>query len=100
MALKVTMVGAEGASAQQKQEAVERYVAALENALGGPDLVALVYSAYVRLRAVYGETPVLESLTDAERLIYEQWQGAETMALAAALGPHRYLEEPQFEISR
>ena len=99
MVFQVSMVGAEGATAQQTREAIARYVAALEDALGSSELVAPVYGAYVRLRAVYGETPDLDALPDAERMIYQQWQGAETLALAAALGPHRYLEEPQFEIS-
>ena len=99
MTICVVMVGAEEASAVQRDAAVQRFVAALQDALGGPELVAPVYSAYVQLRAVYGETPDLERLTDAERTIFEQWQGAETAAVVAALGPHRYLEEPQFEIS-
>jgi hypothetical protein len=93
------MVGAEEASGVQRREAVQRFVQALEDNLGGPELVAPVYGAYVQLRALYGETPDLERLTDAERMIFEQWQTAETAALVAALGPHRYLEEPQFEIS-
>ena len=99
MTICIIMVGAQDASALQQRDAVRRYTQALEDALGGPELVAAVYGAYVQLRAVYGETPHLESLTDAERTIFEQWQGAETAALVAALGPHRYLEEPQFEIS-
>ncbi len=99
MAIHVVMVGAEEASEAQRRSAVQRFVLALEEALGGSEVVAPVYGAYVQLRAVYGETPDLERLTDAERLIFEQWQGAETAALVAALGPHRYLEEPQFEIS-
>ena len=99
MTIHVVMVGAEGAPAAEQRAAVQRFLQALEEALGGAELVAPVYGAYVQLRAVYGETPDLPSLTDAERLIFEQWQGAETAALVAALGPHRYLEEPQFEIS-
>ena len=99
MTICVVMVGAEEASEAQRNAAVQRFVQALEDALGGPEVVAPVYGAYVQLRAIYGETPDLERLTDAERLIFEQWQGAETAALVAALGPHRYLEEPQFEIS-
>ncbi len=99
MTIRVVMVGAEEASKAQRDAAVQRFTQALEEALGGPDWVAPVYSAYVQLRALYGETPDLERLTDAERMIFEQWQGGETAALAAALGPHRYLEEPQFEIS-
>lgn len=99
MTICVAMVGAEEASEAQRQAAVQRFVRALEEALGGLELVAPVYGAYVQLRTIYGETPDLERLTDAERMIFEQWQGAETAAVAAALGPHRYLEEPQFEIS-
>lgn len=99
MAIRIQMVGAHDASAQQQREAMARYTSALEDALGGTAMVPLVYGAYVQLRAVYGETPQLESLTDAERMIFEQWQQAETQALVAALGPHRYLEEPQFDIS-
>jgi hypothetical protein len=99
MTIRIMMVGAQDATEAQQRDAVRRFTQALEDALGSPELVAAVYGAYVQLRGVYGETPHLESLTDAERTIYEQWQGAETSALAAALGPHRYLEEPQFEIT-
>ena len=99
MAIRIVMVGAQDATEPQANAAVRRFTLALEDALGGPELVVAVYAAYVQLRGVYGETPHLESLTDAERTIFEQWQSAESPALAAALGPHRYLEEPQFEIS-
>ena len=99
MTLCVVMVGAEEASDADRRTAVQRFVQALEDALGSADMVALVYSAYVQLRAVYGETPDLERLTEAERIIFEQWQGAETAGLVAALGPHRYLDEPRFDIS-
>ena len=99
MTIHVLMVGADEASQAQRNAAVQRFMQALEEALGGPELVAPVYGAYVQLRAVYGETPDLARLTDAECMIFEQWQSAETAALVAALGPHRYLEEPQFEIS-
>ena len=99
MTICVAIVGADAASEAERYVAIQRFVKALEEMLGGPELVAPVYRAYVQLRAIYGETPDLERLTDAERLIFEQWQGAEMAALVAALGPHRYLEEPQFEIS-
>lgn len=99
MTICVEMVGAGEASEAQRQAAVRRFVQALEATLGGAELVAPVYGAYLKLRSIYGETPDLERLTDAERLIFEQWSSAETSALVAALGPHRYLEEPQFEIS-
>ncbi len=99
MTIGVVMVGAQDASQAQQMDAVRRFKQALEDALGDPALLRPVYGAYVQLRAIYGETPDLERLTDAEQLIYEQWQGAESAAVVAALGPHRYLEEPRFEIS-
>jgi hypothetical protein len=98
MTICITMVGAEEATTKQRDAGVQRFTSALEEALGGAEMVAAVYAAYVQLRAAYGETPDLPRLTDAERTIFEQWQGAETAAVVAALGPHRYLEEPQFDI--
>jgi hypothetical protein len=37
-------------------------------------------------------------LSDAEREVVEQWQAAESAAMTAALGPHRYLDDAWFEI--
>ena len=99
MTIRIMMVGAQDATEPQQRGAEQRFGAALEEVLGGPEMVSAVYGAYVQLRGVYGETPHLESLTDAERTIFEQWHSAWSTALVAALGPHRYLDEPQFEIS-
>lgn len=99
MAILVKMVGGGEATGIQQRAAVQRFEAALEAALGGAEMVAAVFAAFVRLRGVYGETPDMVYLTDAERMIYAQWQEAYSAALVAALGPHRYLDEPQFEIS-
>lgn len=99
MAILVKLVGAQEASALEVREAERRFVQALEGALGDADIVASVYRAYLQLRSVYGENPDLQGLTSAESTIYEQWQGAQSLALVAALGPHRYLDEPQFELA-
>ena len=40
----------------------------------------------------------MTALSDAEREVVEQWQAAESAAMVAAFGPHRYLEEGRFEI--
>ncbi|MEO7546948.1 MAG: hypothetical protein ABIT82_00870, partial [Ramlibacter sp.] len=55
--------------------------------------------AYLRIAATYGDAPDLEALTDAERAVFEQWQAAETAAVAAAFGPHRYMGDAMYEIS-
>jgi len=82
----------------QRREAEQRFRDALEQTLGDPVLVAPVYRAYQRIVATYGETPDPDSLSDAERAIFEQWQAAETAAVAAAFGPNRYMGDAMYEI--
>ena len=99
MAYTVTLYDADGASETEHREAGQRFRRALEEALGDESLVAPVYTAYLRIVGSYGETPDLESLSDAERAIFEQWQAAETAAVAAAFGPHRYMGDAMYEIA-
>ncbi|HMA09856.1 MAG TPA: hypothetical protein VKP68_18400 [Ramlibacter sp.] len=82
----------------QRREAERRFRDALEQTLGDAALVAPVYRAYQRIVATHGETPDPDSLTDAERAIFEQWQAAETAAMAAAFGPNRYMGDAMYEI--
>ena len=86
------------ASDAQRREAEQRFREALEETLGDAVLVAPVYRAYQRIVATYGDTPDPDSLTDAERAIFEQWQAAETAAVAAAFGPNRYMGDAMYEI--
>lgn len=82
----------------QRREAEQRFRDALEQTLGDPDMVGPVYRAYQRIVANYGETPDPDSLSDAERAIFQQWQAAETAAVAAAFGPNRYMGDAMYEI--
>ena len=83
----------------QRREAEQRFRDALEETLGDAALVAPVYVAYQRIVGTYGDAPDMDSLTDAERAIFEQWQAAETAAVAAAFGPNRYMGDAMYEIS-
>jgi hypothetical protein len=85
-------------SAEALQAAEQRFRDALEDALGSAELVAPVYLAYQRLVGIYGEQPDLEILTDAEKMVFEQWQAAELAAVAAAFGPNRYMGDAMYEI--
>jgi hypothetical protein len=89
---------ADGVSDQQRREAEQRFRHALETTLGDGEMVAPVYGAYLRIVGAHGEAPATESLTDAERAIFEQWQAAETAAVAAAFGPNRYMGDAMYEI--
>ena len=82
----------------ERREASRRFCDALELTLGDGSLVAPVYSAYLRIVGTYGESPDPDSLTDAQRAIFEQWQAAETAAVAAAFGPNRYMGDAMYEI--
>ena len=98
MTYTLTLYEADGVSDTQRREAEQRFRRALEAALGDASLVAPVYSAYLRIVAAYGEAPSPDSLTDAERAIFDQWQAAETAAVAAAFGPNRYMGDAMYEI--
>ncbi len=99
MSYTLTLYDADGASETQHREAEQRFRQALEDTLGDASLVGPVYTAYLRIVRSHGETPDLESLSDAERAIFEQWQAAETAAVAAAFGPHRYMGDAMYEIA-
>ncbi|MDB5743680.1 MAG: hypothetical protein JWR68_1995, partial [Polaromonas sp.] len=81
----------EEASERERQAAEQRFRNALDAALGDASLVLPVYSAYRRIVASYGEAPAPDTLTDAEQQIFDQWQAAESLAVTAAFGPHRYM---------
>jgi hypothetical protein len=89
---------ADGVTDGARRAAEKRFREALESTLGDAMLVAPVYRAYLRIVATYGETPDPESLAAAERAIFEQWQAAETAAVAAAFGPNRYMGDAMYEI--
>lgn len=80
------------------QAAEQRFRTALEEALGHESLVLPVYTAYMRLVGIYGESPAEDVLSADELEIFSQWQAAELAATTAALGPHRYMGDAQFEI--
>jgi hypothetical protein len=82
----------------ERDQAAKRFRDALESTLGDAVLVAPVYAAYLRIVGTYGDSPDPDSLTEAQRSIYEQWQAAETAAVAAAFGPNRYMGDAMYEI--
>lgn len=82
----------------ERRAAEQRFRRALEETLGDASLVAPVYTAYLRIVGSYGDAPDPDSLTDAERAIFDQWQAAETAAVAAAFGPNRYMGDAMYEI--
>jgi hypothetical protein len=98
MTYSLVLYDADGVSEAQRRDAEQRFRDALEKELGDATLVVPVYRAYLRIVAAYGDSPEPDSLTDAERAIFGQWQAAETAAVAAAFGPNRYMGDAMYEI--
>ena len=99
MTYTVTLFDADGVTDAQRRDAEQRFRRALEDTLGDAGLGAPVITADLELVATYGEAPPPDALTDAERAIFEQWQAAETAAVVAAFGSHRYMGDATYEIS-
>ncbi|MDP2742669.1 MAG: hypothetical protein Q8O50_04265 [Hydrogenophaga sp.] len=98
MTYSIKLFVPDDASPAQRDAAERRFCDALENALGDASLVAPVYSVYLRIAAVHGEAPGPDALSDGERLVFDQWQAAETAAMEAVFGPHRHMGEGLVEI--
>ena len=98
MSYTLKLYAFEDASGAQLQAAEQRFRQALDESLGDESLVVPVYAAYRRIVATYGESPADDVLSPGELQIFSQWQAAELAAMAAALGPNRYMGDAQFEI--
>ncbi|UFS57044.1 hypothetical protein LN050_04250 [Comamonadaceae bacterium M7527] len=83
---------------EQRALAAQRFCAALEASLGDASLVVPMYTMYQRLVVTFGEMPDVEVMNQAEREVFESWQQAETAAVQAAFGEHRYLDEGGYEL--
>ena len=88
----------EDVSDEEKRQAERRFCKALNEALGDASLVLPVYAVYRKLVALHGDTPSADALSTEELELFTQWQAAESAALTAALGPHRYMGDAEFDI--
>ena len=98
MSFSLRIFDADDASPEERRQAEVRFRKAIVDVLGDESLVLPVHAAYRRIVATYGEQPDVEALTDAEHMILEQWQAAETAAMSAAFGTHRYMGDAMYEI--
>jgi hypothetical protein len=98
MSYRIRLFAFEEASEAEKTAAERRFRRALDAALGDESLVLPVYKVYQKIAAVHGDNPSPDALSPEELEIVTQWQAAESAALVAALGPHRYMGDAEFEI--
>jgi hypothetical protein len=98
MAYSLKIFSADDVSAAQRELAVARFRAALEETLGDERLVWPCYQAYLKLFQQYSDHPRPWPITPAEQVLAEQWEAAELAATQAAFGVNRYLGDADFEI--
>ena len=98
MSYSVRLYAFEDVSDEEKRQAERRFCKALNEALGDASLVLPVYAVYRKLVALHGDTPLADALSPEELELFTQWQAAESAALTAALGPHRYMGDAEFDI--
>ena len=98
MSYTVRLYSFEDVSDEEKRQAERRFCKALNEALGDASLVLPVYAVYRKLVALHGDTPSADALSTEELELFTQWQAAESAALSAALGPHRYMGDAEFDI--
>ena len=82
----------------QREQASQRFRAALEESLGDEGLVVPVYRAYLKLQQAHGDHPRPWPVSDAEQLLADQWEAAELAATQAAFGVNRYKGDAHFEL--
>ncbi|CAN5503942.1 hypothetical protein BH10PSE16_BH10PSE16_40220 [soil metagenome] len=99
MSYRLTLYASEEVADHERQAAGQRFRQALDASLGDAGLVIPVYNAYRHIVAIYGDAPAPDTLSDAEQQVFDQWQVAESAAMTAAFGPHRYMGDAYFEIT-
>ena len=98
MAYTLRIFTAEDVPESERQLAMQRFRAALEETLGDATLVLPVYRAWLKLFHAYGEHQRPWPITPAEQLLADQWEAAELAATQAAFGVDRYLGDADFEL--
>lgn len=97
MSYRVKIFQADAAPAELR-EAAGRFRQALDDSLGDAALVVPVFQACQRILATHGESADQDSLSEGEWLVLSQWRAAETAAVAAAFGSHRYMGDAMYQI--
>ena len=98
MTYTLRIFSAEDTTADEREQAVGRFRAALDESLGDAALVIPVYRLYTRLLQAYGDHERPWPLSTDEQVLIDQWEAAELAATQAAFGVNRYLGDAHFEL--
>lgn len=98
MSYSVRIFSTEDIGDPERQQAVQRFKAALEDSLGDAALVVPVYRIWLKLYQAYRDHQRPWPISDAEQLLADQWEAAELAAIRAAFGANRYMGDAHFEL--
>jgi len=98
MPYSLKIYSAEDVSPAEREQAAQRFRAALDTTLGDASLVLPVYRAWRKLQLVWGEHGRPWPISESEQLLVDQWEAAELAATQAAFGVDRYMGDADFEL--
>ena len=82
----------------EREQAIKRFRAALDGALGSAAMVLPIYRVYTRLLLGHGDAERPWPISSDEQTVVDQWEAAELAATVAAFGVNRYLGDADFEL--
>lgn len=99
MSYTLKIFSADDVSETERQQATQRFRAALDESLGDASLVLPIYSMWRKLHQAYGDSPRPWPISEPEQMLVDQWEAAELAATQAAFGVNRYMGDADFELS-
>jgi hypothetical protein len=98
MTYSLKIFTADDVTPAERELAMQRFRAALDDALGSAAVVLPVYRAYSRLMLAHGDAERPWPITSDEQLLVDSWEAAELAATHCAFGVNRYLGDADFEL--
>ena len=98
MTYSLKIFTADDVTSGERELAIRRFRAALDEVLGSASFVLPTYRAYSRLLLAHGDAERPWPISTDEQTVVEQWEAAELAATVAAFGANRYLGDADFEL--
>ena len=98
MTYSLKIFTADDVTSLERELAIKRFRAALDEAVGSAAMVLPIYRVYTRLLLAHGDAERPWPISSDEQTVVDQWETAELAATVAAFGVNRYLGDADFEL--
>ena len=98
MTYSLKIFTADDVTSGERELAIKRFRAALDEVLGSELFVLPTYRAYSRLLLAHSDAERPWPISTDEQTVVDQWEAAELAATVAAFGVNRYLGDADFEL--